>query len=84
MNQSTVHSGGVSRGRLCGCRCGCWRWWQVTGHRGQLTSGILLFEMNLVQADNSFRETENLECKTSKHHQTAKEPIFTLNIYFCC
>ena len=27
--QPTVHSGGVSRGRVHGC--GCWRYWQVKG-----------------------------------------------------
>ena len=30
-NQPPVHSGGVSRRRICGC--GCWRRWQVIGVR---------------------------------------------------
>ena len=34
-NQPTVHSGGVIRERVCSC--GCWRWGQVTGDRGQVT-----------------------------------------------
>ena len=38
-NQPTVHNGGVSRGRLCGC--GCWREWQVTCSPWHVTHNTL-------------------------------------------
>ena len=38
VNQPTVHSGGISRGRVCGC--GRWRKWHATGDRWHVTPGM--------------------------------------------
>ena len=37
----TVHSGGVSRGKVCGC--GCWPRWHVLGETWRITSDYFCF-----------------------------------------
>ena len=37
----TVHSGGVSRGKVCGC--GCWPRWHILGETWRITSDYFCF-----------------------------------------
>ena len=47
VNQPTVHSERVSRGRVCGCGPGCWRWWEVRGERWHVTFAMWHMPCNM-------------------------------------
>ena len=68
VNQPTENSGGVSRGRVCGCDC--WRWWHVTGDRWHVTHDFFSFVFFLIIFLNFFRFGATI--RTQHHYYTLK------------